>query len=151
MVFVYLILGWTENKAFTDLAIGRIINNIKAEFIMPKIAESQKRALFHAKQKRMFKAVENLEASYAGKRKNASPQQRINYLIKNQRAYEATISTLEAEKERVKEVLARTAAKGKLKTSIKLKSQLYQCDASIKALKGHMKVNRTVLERELKE
>ena len=119
--------------------------------IMGKIVDSSKRALFQAKQKRMFKSIDNLDAVRVGRRKSATPDQRISYLIKNQRAYEATIEALKAEKARVKEVLAKTAMKGKLKTSLKLKSQINKCDDLIKRLEKFKSENKTLLEDELRK
>lgn len=118
---------------------------------MGKITDGSKRALFQAKQKRMFKAMDNLELARAGRRKTATPEQRINYLIKNQRAYEATITALEAEKARANELLEQAKKRGKNQTAIKLQTQVTSCTEVMKRLKKYLADNQALLESELKK
>jgi hypothetical protein len=115
---------------------------------MSRVVESKKRAIFNAKKSRFFKAMENLEIA---RRKKKSNNGKIDYLIKNQRASEALINSLEAEKERIKEVLERTRKKGKIKICSNLELNLSACDALLEKTRKQLKTNQLVLESELKK
>jgi hypothetical protein len=115
---------------------------------MSKIVESKKRAVFNAKKSRFFKAMENLEIV---KRKKKSKSDKIDYLIKNQRASEALINALEAEKERTKEVIERARKKGKTKICSNLELSLSACDVLLEKTRKQLRTNQLVLENELKK